>query len=95
MHGCQNFCSLFDVVVVAMLILIQLQAKKQHAMSNPSLQCDDFDFELLILYSCMACLIVKKIVPFLQLCKIFFTTKPHNTLVLTLDLHYKWLQCFQ
>ncbi len=61
MHGCQNFCSLFNVVVVVMLILVQLQAEKQqYAMSNPSFQCDDFDFELLILYFRMACLVVKK-----------------------------------
>jgi len=50
-------------------------------MSNPSLQCDDFDFELLILYFHMVCLVVKKIVPFLELCKILFTTKAHNMLV--------------
>jgi hypothetical protein len=82
MHGCQNFCSLFDLVVVVMLIFVQLQAEKQHhAMSNASLQCDDFDFELLILYYRMACLVVKKFVPFLELCKIFFTTKLHNMLV--------------
>jgi len=72
----------FALVVVVMLIFVQLQAEKQqHAMSNASLQCDDFDFELLILYFRMSCLVVKKFVPFLELCKIFFTTKVHNMLV--------------
>jgi len=70
MHGCQNFCSLSDVVVVAMLISIQLQEK------NKSMQCQihhpnviDFDFELLILCSHMAFLVVKIFAPFLELCK--------------------------
>ncbi len=79
-----------------MLILVQLQVEKQqHAMSSPSVQCDDFDFELLNLYFRMACLVVKKIVPLLELCKRFFTTKADNMLVVMLDPHYKWLQCFQ
>jgi hypothetical protein len=63
-------------------------------MSNPSLQCDDFDFELMNLYFRMACLVVKKFVPFLELCKKFLTTKAHNMLVVMLDPYYKWLQCF-
>ncbi len=35
-------------------------------MSNPSLQCTDFDFKLDILYFCIACMVVKTLTPFLE-----------------------------
>ncbi len=60
-------------------------------MSNPSLQCADFDFKLDTLYSCMACMVVKILTPFLEFCKTFFTMKAHNMFRIMLDSHYKGL----
>jgi hypothetical protein len=37
-------------------------------MSNPSLQCNDFDSKVDIMYSCMSCIVVKIIVPFFEFC---------------------------
>ncbi len=54
---------LSDVVVVAMLILEQLHVEQWHAMSNPSFQRDDFESELEILFSYIACMVVKKFAP--------------------------------
>jgi hypothetical protein len=60
-------------------------------MSNPSLQCINFDFKLDILYSCMAHMVVKILIPFLEFCKKTFTMKVYNMLTVMLDSHYKGL----
>lgn len=70
----------------------QVASKRTNCkMSNPSLQCVNFDFKFDILYSCMACMVVKFLTPFLEFCKTFFTMKAHNMLRIMLDSYYKGL----
>lgn len=54
---------LSDVVVVAMSILEQLHVEQWCAMSNPSFQRGDFESELEVLYSYIACMVVKNFAP--------------------------------
>jgi len=54
-------------------------------MSITSFLCDDFNFEIKILHSCMACLVIKFLVSFLTNYKTFFVTKVQNIFAIMLD----------
>jgi hypothetical protein len=54
-------------------------------MSITSFLCDDFNFEIKILHSCMACPVVKFLVYLERNYKTFFATKVHNMFAIMLD----------
>ncbi len=77
-----EYLHLSNALVITILILVKLQVEEQFCtMSNPLLQCGDFDFELEILYSCMACMVVKILTPFLEIFNTFFVMKAHDMFV--------------